>query len=301
MSDRPEHEPVLVAEVLETMAIRPGMTVLDATIGLAGHAVAILERLAGSGRVIGLDRDPEAVAEARARTARYGDQATVLHRSFAELAEVAADLAPDGFDAILLDLGVSRHQLTSDRFSFRAEALLDGRLDPTGGETVADLVNRLSEAELTSVLTEYGEERHARRIARGVVAARRTGRIDTAGQLVAIVKAAYPPAQRHGRMHVATRTFQALRIACNRMMEALDQALVDGPRALRPGGRMGVIAFHSLEDRRVKLAFRALAATDRYQLITRKPLFAATEEAARNPGARSARLRVLAATAVEEV
>ncbi|NUQ01127.1 MAG: 16S rRNA (cytosine(1402)-N(4))-methyltransferase RsmH [Armatimonadetes bacterium] len=302
MSGSWEHEPVLVEEVLAHMAIAPGMTVLDGTIGMAGHAVAILARLGGEGRLIGLDRDPAALATARERTAPYAAQVVLQQRSFAELAAVRDELSPAGLDAVLLDLGVSRDQLTSERFSFQGEAPLDLRLDPSQTETAGDLLARLSEEELAQLLEEYGDERFAARIARGVVAARRQKRLETSRELVEIIVKAYPPKARHGRTHIATRTFQALRIAVNDMYGALATALRDAPGCLRPGGRLGIISFHSGEDRQVKQAFKALAASGAYRLETRKPIFASDAERRRNPGARSARLRVLtaAAPAVEE-
>lgn len=289
------HEPVLVEEVLDLLAISPGMVVLDGTVGMAGHALAVLDRLQGSGRLIGLDRDPAALAVAAERTAPYAAQVSLRHETFANLGAVRDELAPDGFDAILLDLGLSTDQLTSERFSFQAEAALDGRLDPGAETTAADLLNRLDEAELVALLRDYGDEPFAARIARGVVEARRSQPLETAGQLTEIIRRAYPAKARHGRTHIATRSLQALRIAVNDLYGALDRALTDGPAALRPGGRMGVIAFHSGEDRRVKHQFAHWGQTAGYRAVTRKPVFASAEEVRRNPRARSARLRVLAA------
>lgn len=300
MSGDDFHVPVLVDEVLETMAFGPGQFVIDGTVGGGGHLDAIRDRLGDDGRILGLDLDPAALAATRERV---GDdpRVTLRHGSFADLDAIAAEAAPGGVDRILLDLGVSTAQLTGDRFSFRGDAALDFRLNPDAGETAADLLATRSEQELADLIFELGEERFARRIARRVVEARRTKKIDTAGELVELIRQAYPAKARHGRTHLATRTFQALRLAVNDMMGALSRALEVGPALLKPAGRIGVIAFHSLEDRPVKHAFRELAREPRYTLVTRKPIFASDEEIARNPSARSARLRVLAvAPTVEE-
>lgn len=304
MSEAWTHQPVLVAEVLDMLAIAPGTTVVDATVGQGGHAVAILERQAGHGRLLGCDLDPDAIAMTAARTAADADRVSLHHASFTALPELVAAEAPDGVDAILVDLGVSRDQLTSERFTFRDDAPLDMRLDPRGTFSATDLLATYTAEQLEALLREAADERFARRIANGIVEARRHGPLRTAGQLVEIVRRAYPASQRHGRTHLATRTWQALRWGVNRMGEAIDRLLQDAPALLRPGGRIGVISFHSVEDRKVKLAWRAHAAGQRYELVTRKPVTASEDEVAANVGARSAKLRVLArrpaATAGEE-
>ncbi len=294
MSEAWTHQPVLVAEVLDMLAIEPGTTAVDATVGQGGHAVAILERQAGRGRLIGCDLDPAALAMTAARTAAQADRVSLHQASFKDLARLLATEAPDGVDAILIDLGVSHDQLTGERFTFRDDAPLDMRLDPHGPFSATDLLATYTVEQLEELLREAADERYARRIAHGIVDARRHGPLRTAGQLVDIVRRAYPASQRHGRLHIATRTWQALRWGVNRMGEALDRVLADAPGLLRPGGRCGVIAFHSVEDRKVKLAWRAHATDERYELLTKKPVTASDEEVAAHVGARSAKLRVLA-------
>jgi len=276
------------------LAIRPGTVVVDATVGQGGHSVAILERQEGRGRLIGCDLDPAALATATARTAAYGDRVSLHQASFTALPEILADEEPDGVDAILIDLGVSRDQLTGERFTFRDDAPLDMRLDPRGAFSATDLLATYTAEQLEELLREAADERYARRIAQGIVEARRHGPLRTAGQLVEIVRRAYPASQRHGKLHIATRTWQALRWGVNRMGEAIDSILAVAPGLLKPGGRCGVIAFHSVEDRKVKLAWRAHAADERYELLTKKPMTASEDEVKANVGARSAKLRVLA-------
>jgi 16S rRNA (cytosine1402-N4)-methyltransferase len=265
--------------------------VIDGTVGMGGHAEAVL---AGSGadvRLLGLDADPEALRRAGPRLARFGPRARLVHASFAELATVAAEQGIADAQAVLLDLGVSSWQLEASGrgFSFQGDEPLDMRLDPTRGETAAALLNRLAEAELSHILHEYGEERHARRIARAIV---RRRPLATTADLVAAVRAAVPRAAWPRRLHVATRTFQAVRMAVNDEPAALRRVLETAPPLLAPGGRLGVIAFHSGEDRIVKHTFRRLEAAG-YAALEPSPLEPGDDEVRANPRARSAKLRVL--------
>lgn len=287
------HRPVLLAEALELLAVRPGGCYVDGTVGLGGHAAEILRRSAPDGRLLGVDRDPEALELARQALAPFGARLRLAHGDYREIPELLGGERPDG---ILLDLGVSSVQLdTPERgFSFRADAPLDMRMDRSRGETAAEAVNRLREDELADLIYRFGEERASRRIARAIVFARRRRRIETTGELAAIVRGA----ARRGRpgLDPATRTFQALRIHVNRELEGLGEAIGSLARSLAPRGRMAVIAFHSLEDREVKQTFRGLA-REGFRLLTRKPIRPGAEEVRANPRARSARLRGIAGEA----
>lgn len=283
------HRPVLLAAALELLDVRPGGFYVDGTLGLAGHACEILRRSAPDGTLLGLDRDAEALEVAREALAPFGGRVQLAHADYRELPELLGGRRPDG---ILLDLGVSSWQLdTPERgFSFRHEGPLDMRLDRSGGQTAGELVNRLPERALADLIHRYGEEHASRRIARALVTARRQRRLTTTLELAALVRSVV----RGGRagLDPATRTFQALRIHVNRELEGLDRALDAAARALAPGGRLAVIAFHSLEDRQVKHAFRALAG-EGFRLLTRKPLRPDAAERSANPRSRSARLRGL--------
>jgi 16S rRNA (cytosine1402-N4)-methyltransferase len=278
---------VLAAEVSEAFAALPRQGegwLLDATLGGGGHAALLLEahpRL----RLIGLDRDPAARAAAAARLQPWQDRVEIVAGNFAEF-EPSLPLL-----GVLADLGVSSPQLDDPRrgFGFRSEALPDMRMDPTAGETAAQLLDRLEERQLADLLYEYGEERLSRRIARRLVAERPWSRGRSTAELARTIAGCYPPRARHGRIHPATRSFQALRIAVNDELGALDRLLRRAPDWLEPGGILAVISFHSLEDRRVKIAFRA---DSRLEPLGRKPRLAAEAERERNPRSRSARLRV---------
>jgi 16S rRNA (cytosine1402-N4)-methyltransferase len=285
------HVPVLLAEALELLAVRPGGTYVDGTVGLGGHAAAVLRASAPGGRLLGLDRDGETLARARARLAEFGGRVRLEQGDYREIPE---RLAGERADGILLDLGVSSAQLDDAErgFSFQAEGPLDMRMDRTAGTTAADLVNRMRESELADLLYEYGEEPASRRIARAIVFARERKPIETTTELADIVRRA-APRRRPGGLHPATRTFQALRIRVNRELEGLGEAFEGAARCLKPGGRLAVIAFHSLEDRAAKEAFRALAACG-FRVLTRKPLRPGEAEVRANPRARSARLRAVA-------
>jgi len=278
--------PVLAAEVVRLLDPRPGETWADCTVGAGGHARLLAERVGPAGRVIGLDQDPAMLALARPRLA--GLPVTLVHANFDQLAEVLAGMGIEKVDGVYADLGFASDQVDrADRgFSFREDGPLDMRLDPTTGPTAADLVNTLSEAALADVFFEYGEERHSRRVARRVVERRKERPFATTGELAELVRRCVP---RSGGIDPATRVFQALRIAVNDELGALDRLLAALPRVVRPGGKAGVISFHSLEDRRVKQAFRK---ADVWRPLTKKPVEAADEEMARNPRARSAKLRV---------
>ncbi|HEU4754348.1 MAG TPA: 16S rRNA (cytosine(1402)-N(4))-methyltransferase RsmH [Armatimonadota bacterium] len=307
----------MLRECLEYLAPRPGAVMVDGTLGLGGHALALLERIGPEGRLIGLDRDPEALrrAENRLRAAcpEWGWGACpveVAQTNFRDLGPALERLRAAAVDGFLFDLGVSSMQLDlAERgFSFRAAGPLDMRMDPSTGPTAAELVNTLPEAELARLLWELGEERYSRRIARRIVEQRRQEPFATTAQLAELVRSVYPPRERHGRIHPATRSFQALRIRVNEELEALEPALMAAADRLAPGGRIVVLSYHSLEDRIVKRTFEYLSgrcrcapelpacqcgARERVRLLTRKPLEPTPDEVARNPRARSARLRAV--------
>jgi 16S rRNA (cytosine1402-N4)-methyltransferase len=282
------HISVLLEEVLEWLQPRGGVgfTAIDCTVGAGGHAFRLLERSAPDGRLIGLDQDPLALELARQRLAPFGHRLRLEHANFAAL----GTLGLEPVNAILFDLGLSSMQLeTSGRgFSFRADEPLDMRFDPSGeAATAAELVNSVEERELERVLREYGEEPRARRVAHELV---RRRPLERTGDVVAAVTRALGP--QRGRIHPATRTFQALRIAVNDELQALEAGLEAASNLLRPGGRLAVISFHSLEDRIVKWRFRDWADDARASVLTRKPIQPREEEAQANPRARSAKLRV---------
>ena len=286
----PRHEPVLAAEIVSLVVTRPGGVYVDATVGLGGHTAAMLE--AGAGRVIGIDRDPAALAACRERFAEIGDRVTLVHADYREIAAVLRDQG--AVDGVIADFGVSSMQLdhAPRGFSFRQAGPLDMRMDQSRGETLAERLAAVDEAELADVIFQFGEERKSRRVAREIVAARDRGALLTTADLAA--------AARRGagggtwqRIDPATRTFQALRIWVNAELDGLDRFVEDATRVLAPGGRLGVLAFHSLEDRIVKQTMRRLAAEGAGTLVTRRPLMPGDAEIERNPRARSARLRVL--------
>jgi 16S rRNA (cytosine1402-N4)-methyltransferase len=285
------HRPVLLAEVLELLAVRAGGFRVDGTVGLGGHAEAILERSAPLGRLLGVDRDAETLERASARLVRFGDRLRLVHADYRALPSLLEGERPD---SILLDLGVSSVQLDSAErgFSFRVEGPLDMRMDQSGGETAAEVVNRMPERPLADLIYRYGEEPASRRIAKAIVETRRRGRIRTTAELAAIVRRAAGRSRRPG-LDPATRTFQALRIHVNRELEGLGACLGALAQALAPAGRLAVIAFHSLEDREVKGTFRELSASG-FSVLTKKPIRPGDDELRENPRARSARLRVIA-------
>jgi 16S rRNA (cytosine1402-N4)-methyltransferase len=267
---------------------------IDGTVGMGGHAETVLAVSGDDVRLLGVDADPEALRQAAARLARFGERVILEHANFREVAHVASAHGITEARGALLDLGVSSHQLDESGrgFSFQRDEPLDMRLDPTRGETAADLLNHLDETALARLVYEYGEERYARRIARSIV---RRRPLRTTGELVTAVRAAVPRPAWPKRIHVATRTFQALRMAVNDETGALRQSLQEIPRLLAVGGRLGVISFHSGEDRIVKQTFRALAIAN-YAELEPSPLTPGDDEVRANPRARSAKLRVLERT-----
>ena len=290
------HRPVMVRQVVELLAVRPGGVYVDATVGAGGHARAVLEREPAC-RIVGLDRDPHALAAAARNLEAWRDRVLLLRADFSELEAKLRDLELGGVDGVLFDLGVSSLQLGAPERGFTyqvADAPLDMRMDPDLPRTAADLLNQLPRESLARIFREYGEERWASRIAAFVVEFRRRKPFERAGELVACIKAAVPAAARRSGGHPARRVFQALRIAVNDELGQLERALPQAMRALREGGRLVVISFHSLEDRRVKEALRraqALGEPVPMRVLTRKPLVPDADEVAANPRSRSARLR----------
>ena len=288
------HEPVLTREVLEVLAPDRGGVFVDCTVGAGGHSVALLE--AGATRLLGLDRDPSALALAAEALKTFRDRVELVHADFRELDAVLDGRGVGTINGALADLGVSSMQLdgTGRGFSFQRDEPLDMRMDPTSSRTAADLIRQSSELELAGVISQYGEERHARRVARAIVQARERAPIDTTRQLADLVRRAIP---RRGwsRIDPATRTFQAVRIWVNQELEGLEQFLVRLLRRMATGARAAIIAFHSLEDRIVKHTFRSIerAGDVSARILTRKPIVASENEIARNPRARSAKLRAI--------
>lgn len=303
------HIPVMRSEVLEYLNCRPGKIFVDGTLGGAGHARDICERIMPDGLLIGIDQDPAAIANAGIVLEPFAARVRLVHENFAQLPNVLSQLGITGVDGILLDLGLSLNQLENSGrgFSFQREEPLDMRMDPRAPETAADLVNGLAEDELRRIFQEYGEEHFSGRIARVIAAERRRAPVQTSGELARLVCAAVPGrTSGRSRIHPATRVFMALRIAVNRELERLEEFLDQVPHCLNREGRLCILAFHSLEDRIVKHRLRALAqgrqpespfATNRervpgaLKVLTKKVLRPGPEEIAANPMARSTRLR----------
>lgn len=282
----PVHASVLPAESLTLLDPRSGETWVDCTVGAGGHTRLIAERVGPTGRVLGLDQDPTMLALARPRL--EGLPVELIHANFDQLPDVLAARGLATVDGVFADLGFSSDQLAEANrgLSFREDGPLDMRLDPTSGTTAADIVNTMSEAGLADVFWEYGEERHSRRVARRIVERRASQPFTTTADLANVVRSCVP---RSGGIDPATRVFQALRIAVNDELGALDRLLAVLPKIVKPGGRVGIISFHSLEDRRAKHALRT---SDVWRPLTKKPVEAGDAETARNPRARSAKLRV---------
>ena len=287
------HVPVLLQEAIDFLNVRAGGTYVDCTLGLAGHAEAIVRLLGAEGHLIGFDRDPEALDLAKARLARVceelGSQApqvTLIGEAFSSVAE---HVKPASLDGLLADFGVSSLQFDEAHrgFSFQADGPLDMRMDTRSGPTAAQVVNEANERELADLIYEYGEERRSRRIARAIVRGRP---VTTTGQVARIVASA-APAMKQERIHPATRTFQALRIYVNRELDEIKALFEAAPKLLKPSGRLVVISFHSLEDRIAKDSLREGAQKGIWEILTRKPVTADEEEMERNPRSRSAKLR----------
>ena len=286
----PRHVPVLSAEVLHYLDPQPGQTIVDATVGAGGHARLLAERVGTAGRVIGLDQDPAMLRLAQERL--RGLSVVLKHRNFDELADVLRDEGLSTVDAVLADLGFASDQLADPQrgLSFQEDGPLDMRLDPTRGEPASALLRRLPERELADIFWRYGEERYSRRVARKVAGLREETAIATTGQLAELVRGCVP--RPRGHRHIidpATRVFQALRIAVNDELGALERLLAILPECVKSGGRVVIISFHSLEDRLVKQAFRK--SPNLFKELTRKPVPASVEEVRSNPRARSAKLR----------
>jgi 16S rRNA (cytosine1402-N4)-methyltransferase len=290
------HIPVLGKEVCDWLASKRPITILDCTVGYGGHAELLLESSHADTRLIGLDRDPEAVDFCRQRLVRFGGRAVLCQGSHRDLKRHLSGMGVSAVGAVLFDFGVSSPQLNDATrgFSFQLDGPLDMRMDQSTGRTAADLVNDGDEQDLADIIFQFGEERYARRIARAIVGERRHRRIETTGQLVSVVARSVPALYRHGRIHCATRTFQALRIAVNQELESLEPSLRDAVEFLSEGGRICAISFHSLEDRTVKHTFKSLAKKPdpTLALLTKKPILPSREECESNPRSRSAKLRV---------
>ena len=303
------HQPVLLRETLDLLAPRRGEVVVDATVGNGGHAELLLEAVGAEGRVVGIDRDPHALEAASRRLGRFGEAFVAVRGNHCELGHLLEKVGIDAIDRILFDLGLSSLQLgdAARGFSFQADGPLDMRMDPSAGRTAADLLATLTEEELRQVLWRFGEERHSRKIAREIVRRRTERPLQRTHQLTELIERTVGPGARRFRIHSATRTFQALRIAVNQELVGLEALIEEAVLLLRPGGRVAVISFHSLEDRPVKQSFNALAHRctcpprlpvcgcgrhDLVRILTRKPVRPNAAEIDRNSRARSAKLRV---------
>jgi 16S rRNA (cytosine1402-N4)-methyltransferase len=294
MSAERPHVPVLLEEVIEFLKLSPGANVIDCTVGAGGHAAAILDATSPDGRLLGLDLDEAALGAARENLRRFGSRAMLVRGNYRDVAGVLPGFSTAPVQAALLDLGYSSIEIDDPRrgFSFRFDGPLDMRFDERQETTAAEVLNSWSEEELSRMLWEYGEERLARKIAKAVVIGRREKPIVGTLQLVDLIAHAVPAWYRRGRIHFATRTFQALRIAVNDELGNVRAALPELLDALAPGGRMAVISFHSLEDRIVKEQFRDWEKEGRAAVITKKPVTASTGEVAKNPRSRSAKMRI---------
>ena len=305
------HISVLLQECLEGLKLKPDGIYVDCTLGGAGHSLEIVKNIVPGGQLIGLDQDENALAAAREKLAPFKDNVILIHSNFSRIKSVIDELYPAGVDGIIYDLGVSSHQLDDAErgFSYMQDAPLDMRMnrDSDSDTDAAELVNRLPQEELAKIIWDYGEERWAKRIAEFIVEHRQIEHIKTTGELVSIIKKAIPANARKEGPHPAKRTFQALRIAVNKELEILQAAVADSVTLLKPGGRICIISFHSLEDRIIKEAFRDLAkgctcppklpicccgGLKVVKIITGKPILPSEQEIANNPRARSAKLRI---------
>lgn len=291
------------AEVLFWLKPRDGEIFLDCTVGYCGHASEILAASGPSGVVVGIDRDMEAIESGRQRLQEFGNRVVLVQGHFVDLKRLLGILGIREVHGALFDLGVSSPQIDdpSRGFSFQAEGPLDMRMDRSSGATAADIVNGTDEMDLANMIYQFGEERYSRRIARAIVRVRAERPFTTTSELASVIESAVPGHYRHGRLHCATRTFQALRIAVNQELDHLEPALRSASGLLAPGGRLCVISFHSLEDRIVKQTFRALSVETGGELdiLTKRPQLPTEEEIRRNPRSRSAKLRVIQRIAKE--
>ena len=309
VTDSIAHRPVLLHETIDLLAPRPGATVVDGTLGAAGHACALLEAVGPDGRLFGIDRDLDALEIARTRLAAFGNRFTPLHGRHEDLGRLLRDAGVFTCHTMLFDLGVSSMQLDRPErgFSFRHDAVLDMRMDASRGESAADLLARIEEVDLRRIISRWGEEKRSGAIARAIVREREKRPLVRTGQLAELVKRVAGPAARQWRIHPATRTFQALRIAVNGEIEGLEQLVSDAVATLPRGGRLAIISYHSLEDRAIKTAMRGLAnrcscprklpvcgcgRENLIRVLTSRPIRPGEEEIDRNPRSRSARLRV---------
>mgnify|MGYP002387808680 CR=1 FL=1 len=291
------HIPVFGREVCEWLISEQPITILDCTVGYGGHAELLLQSGPPGTKVIGLDRDSEAIEFCRRRLSRFGDHIVLRQGNHRDLKQHLAEMGIATVGGVLFDFGVSSPQLdnTARGFSFQQDGPLDMRMDQSIGRSAADVVNASSESALADIIYQFGEERYSRRIARAIVEARTQRIIGTTRELAAVVEHAVPASYRHGRIHCATRTFQALRIAVNRELDVLEPALRAAVDLVAAGGRVCAVSFHSLEDRIVKHTFRALANGPEaaVRVLTKKPVIASESERDHNPRSRSAKLRVV--------
>lgn len=305
-----KHIPVLFQEIMDIMAPKPGEVFVDCTLGGGGHSKGFLERISPDGLLIGIDQDKNALAAAQKNLGIYGDRVTYVHSNYSCLDDILNTYAPEGVDGILFDIGVSSHQLDekSRGFSYMQDAPLDMRMDQSRSLTAWDVVNGYSEEALHRILKDYGEERWAKRIAKFIVEFRSKKPIDTTGELVDIIKRAIPKGAREEGSHPAKRTFQAIRIEVNDELGVLERTIDVAVKHLKLGGRVGIISFHSLEDRIVKERFRYLASdcicppelpfcqcdkVSEVKILTRKPVTASMEELEQNSRAKSAKFRAV--------
>lgn len=304
-----EHQSVLLWECIEALQIQPDGVYIDGTLGGAGHSTQIAKRLNDNGRLIGIDQDAAAIEVAGERLAEFGDKAVIVRSNYSQMKTIASRYAPEGVDGILLDLGVSSYQLdTVERgFGYKNDASLDMRMDQRQSITAKDIVNQYSERELFRIIKEYGEDQFAKNIAKHIVLARQDKPIHTTFELNEIIKAAIPAKMRANGGHPSKRTFQAIRIECNHELDVLKNTLEDMMAILKPGGRLCIITFHSLEDRIVKTAFKTAenpcicppsfpvctcGKEPLGRVITRKPILPSEEETENNKRSKSAKLRV---------
>ena len=285
----------MLEEALTLLKLKKGMIVVDATIGMGGHSIEIIKKISPKGRLIGIDCDKEALEIAEDRLAEYSKQCTLVHDNFSNIDNILGSLGINKVDGVIVDLGVSSLQLDDPArgFSFVNEGPLDMRMNQEGSISAFDLINSLSQAELASILWKFGQERFSNRIAKMIIRRRNESVISTTTELAKMVSKALPYSKRHYRIHPATRTFQAIRIAVNEELKSLELFLSKIAKFINKKGRICIISFHSLEDRIAKVNFRNLANTQEFRLIVKKPLVPKNEEIEVNPRARSAKLRVL--------